>query len=64
MGSRGRWPSAPTVFAPSNEAALILPLDNLEHLTNHKHQLFLYLKQFGVPVGTPDLYHWRGARCP
>jgi hypothetical protein len=54
----------PTVFVPSGEAVLTLLLGNLEHLTNHKHQLFLYLKQLGVPVGTPDLYHWRGARCP
>lgn len=54
----------PTVFVPRGEAVLTLLLGNLEHLTNHKHQLFLYLKLLGVPVGTPDLYHWRGARCP
>jgi hypothetical protein len=37
-----------------------LLLGNLEHLINHKHQLFLYLKLMGVPVGTPDLYQFRG----
>jgi len=52
----------PTVFVPSGEAVLTLLLGNLEHLTNHKYQLFLYLKLLDVPVGTPDLYHWRGSR--
>jgi hypothetical protein len=36
-------------------------LGNLEHYINHKHQLFFYLKLLGVKVGTPDLYHFRGA---
>jgi len=39
---------------------LTLLLGNLEHLINHKHQLFSYLKQMGVPVATPDLYQLRG----
>jgi hypothetical protein len=54
----------PTVFVPQGEAVLTLLLGNLEHLINHKHQLFLYLKLLGVPVGTPDLYRLRGTPCP
>jgi hypothetical protein len=50
----------PTVFVPDGEAILTLLLGNFEHLTNHKHQLFIYLKMLGVPVATRDLYHWRG----
>ena len=49
----------PTVFAPEGEAVLTILLDNLEHLINHKHQLFLYLKLLGVNVGTKDLYKLR-----
>jgi DinB superfamily len=51
----------PTVFAEHGEPVLTLLLDNLEHLINHKHQLFTYLKQMGVEVSTPDLYRFRGA---
>jgi hypothetical protein len=54
----------PTVFVPSGEAVLTLLLGNLEHVTNHKHQLFLYLKMLGVSVTTADLYAWRGPRPP
>jgi hypothetical protein len=46
----------PTVFAPDGEAVLTLLLGNLEHLINHKYQLFFYLKMLGVAVGTSDLY--------
>jgi hypothetical protein len=49
----------PTVFAPAESLATLL-LGNLEHLINHKYQLFLYLKLLGAPVGTGDLYSWRG----
>lgn len=49
----------PTVFAPEGETALTLFLGNLEHLINHKHQLFIYLKMLSVEVGTPDLYVFR-----
>ncbi len=49
----------PTVFAPGGEAVLTVLLGNLEHLINHKHQLFFYLKLLGVPVTTRDLYQWR-----
>lgn len=50
----------PTAFVPEGEALLTVLLGNLEHFLNHKHQLFSYLKMLGVPVGTRDLYHWRG----
>jgi hypothetical protein len=50
----------PTVFVPEGEALLTLLLGNLEHFINHKHQLFSYLKTLGVPLGTRDLYAWRG----
>ena len=49
----------PTVFVAQGETILTLLLGNLEHLINHKHQLFAYLKQMGVPVATPDLYRFR-----
>ena len=49
----------PTVFVPQGETILTLLLGNLEHLINHKHQLFAYLKQMGVAVATPDLYRFR-----
>ena len=50
----------PTVFVPEGEALLTLLLGNLEHLINHKQQLFVYLKMLGVPLGTADLYARRG----
>jgi uncharacterized damage-inducible protein DinB len=50
----------PTVFVSGGEAVLMLLLGNLEHLVNHKHQLFVYLQQIGVEVGSEDLYHFRG----
>ena len=49
-----------TVFVPEGEAALAILLGNLEHLINHKYQLFFYLKLLGVPVATRDLYQLRG----
>jgi hypothetical protein len=50
----------PTVFVPDGEAALTLLLGNLEHLINHKHQLFFYLKLLDVSVATDDLFRLRG----
>jgi hypothetical protein len=50
----------PTVFVPDGEAVLTLLLGNLEHLINHKYQLFFYLKLLGVQVRTADLYRLRG----
>jgi hypothetical protein len=50
----------PTLFVSEGEAALTLLLGNLEHLINHKYQLFIYLKLLDVRVGTPDLYRLRG----
>jgi len=49
-----------TIFAGEGEKLLTLLLGNLEHLINHKHQLFTYLKLMGVEVSTRDLYRFRG----
>jgi hypothetical protein len=49
----------PTVFVKQGETLLTLLLGNLEHLINHKHQLFTYLKLLGVGVTSQDLYHFR-----
>jgi hypothetical protein len=50
----------PTVFVPAGESLLTLLLGNLEHLLNHKYQLFFYLKLLGVDVRSSDLYEFRG----
>ena len=50
----------PTVFVQPGEPLLTLLLGNLEHLINHKHQLFTYLKLMEVDVGSQDLYRFRG----
>ncbi len=50
----------PTVFEPQGERLVTLLLGNLEHFLNHKYQLFFYLKLLGVPVGSSDLYRFRG----
>jgi hypothetical protein len=50
----------PTAFVETGEPMLTLLLGNLEHLINHKHQLFMYLKLMGATVATQDLYHFRG----
>ncbi len=49
----------PTVFVRDGEAALTLLLGNLEHLVNHKHELFYYAKLLGVPFKSADLYRFR-----
>ena len=49
----------PTVFATAGEAGLTILLNNLEHFTNHKHQLFFYLKLMGIRVTTRDLYQFK-----
>jgi hypothetical protein len=50
----------PTVFVEVGEPILTLLLGNLEHLINHKHQLFIYLKLMSVDVDSRDLYQFRG----
>jgi hypothetical protein len=50
-----------TVFVPQGETLLTILLGNLEHLVNHKYQLFFHLKLAGVPVNSRDIYKWRGA---
>jgi DinB superfamily len=47
-----------TIFA--TESVMTLLLGNLEHLINHKYQLFVYLRVLGIPVTTGDIYCWRG----
>jgi DinB superfamily len=49
-----------TVFVPNGETLLTILLGNLEHLINHKYQLFLHLKLVGLRVGSRDIYKWRG----
>ena len=48
-----------TAFVPEGESLLTLLLGNLEHLINHKYQLFFYLKLLDIPVATSDLYVFR-----
>jgi hypothetical protein len=50
----------PTIFSGEGENVLTLLLGNLEHLINHKHQLFTYLKLLDVDVSSRDLYCFRG----
>ena len=49
----------PTVFVKEGEPLLTLLLGNLEHVVNHKHQLFTYLKMMGLDVSSADLYRFR-----
>lgn len=49
----------PTYFVPEGEPFLAVVLTNLKHVNHHVHQLFLYLKVWGVPVGTRHLYRFR-----
>jgi hypothetical protein len=53
-----------TVFVPGGETLVTILLGNLEHLINHKYQLFFYLKLAGVPVSSRDIYAWRGDSEP
>ena len=50
-----------TVLQPQGATLAAILVANLEHLLNHKYQLFLYLRLLGAPVGTKDLYYWREA---
>jgi hypothetical protein len=49
----------PTVFVPEGQAVLTLLLGNLEHLVNHKHEVFFYAKLLNVPLTSQDLYRFR-----
>jgi hypothetical protein len=53
-----------TVFVPGGETLMTILLGNLEHLINHKYQLFFYLKLAGARVSSRDLYQWRGGSAP
>lgn len=48
--------TVPTIFSASGIAAITLILNNMDHLANHKYQLFWYLKLLGVAVTSRDLY--------
>jgi hypothetical protein len=48
-----------TVFVYEGESVATLLLGNLEHLINHKYQLFFYLKLLDIPVSTSDLYRFK-----
>jgi DinB superfamily len=50
----------PTVFVPDGETLATILLGNLEHLMNHKYQLFFYLKLLGTPISSRDVYRLRG----
>lgn len=52
----------PTAFCPDGEPLLAILLANLEHLLNHKYQLFFYLRLLGTRVGTQDLYYLQETR--
>ena len=49
----------PTYFVPEGEPLLAVLLTNWKHVNHHAHQLFVYLKLLGVPVGTRHLYRFR-----
>jgi hypothetical protein len=49
----------PTYFVPEGEPFLAVVLTNLKHVNHHVHQLFTYLKVWGVPVGTRHLYRFK-----
>jgi hypothetical protein len=49
----------PTAFVSSGEPLLTILLGNLEHLINHKFQLFIYLRLLGVHASSADLYRFR-----
>ena len=46
----------PTVFVPAGVPLVTLLLGNLEHVINHKRQLFEFLKRVDSNIGTADLY--------
>ena len=49
----------PTLFAPGGQTLLTVLLGNLEHLINHKYQLFFHLKLAGLKLASRDIYKWR-----
>ncbi|HET6268288.1 MAG TPA: hypothetical protein VFG11_11270 [Acidobacteriota bacterium] len=49
-----------TVFTRRGETLLTILLGNLEHLINHKFQLYFYLKLLRAPVSSTHLYRFRG----
>ena len=49
----------PSYFVAEGEPFLTVLLVNLKHVNHHAHQLFVYLKLLGVPVGTRHLYRFK-----
>ena len=49
----------PTYFTPAGEVFLETLLTNGKHVNHHAHQLFVYLKLLGAPVGTRHLYRFK-----
>ena len=49
----------PTVFTKNGEPVITILLGNLEHLLNHKFQLYFYLKLLETPVSSRELYRFR-----
>jgi len=45
-------------FRADGETVLARVLVNLEHVVNHKHELFIALKLLGLNLGTADLYRF------
>lgn len=45
-------------FRKEGETVLARVLVNLEHIINHKHELFIALKLLGLNLGTADLYRF------
>jgi hypothetical protein len=50
--------TVPSPFRPEGETVLARVLVNLEHVINHKHELFVALKLLGLKLRTVDLYRF------
>ncbi len=48
----------PSPFRAEHETVLSRVVVNLEHVVNHKHELFIALKLLGLKLGTADLYRF------
>ncbi len=50
--------TVPSPFRAERETVLSRVVVNLEHVVNHKHELFIALKLLGLKLGTADLYRF------
>lgn len=48
--------SIATYFSPQGELFLSVLMSNWKHLHFHTYQLFIYLREMGIPATTADLY--------